>query len=226
LIPYHNELVLDRYLQAEDEEQQDVTETSTSARSRSQLQDEDDRANNNLKFVIESIMNRQAHKLRRIGTVEQYKLYCELCYPSIVGKSIWKRNLCRVGIKTLTTVADEALVALILENNIQEWIFIARGGSIENNQGRRTLYTHGGEDGKSTKKGWSLAGRIRYNTIHEELRTIRDDLPSSDVVDDELKQLWTNEMIALPTVSNNNEGNSLDGEAGEREYEPVFNFDD
>ena len=42
-------------------------------------------------------------------------------------------NHSRVGIKTLTTVADEALVALILENNLEEWLVIAAGGEVEKN---------------------------------------------------------------------------------------------
>ena len=61
-------------------------------------------------------------------------------------------NHAHIGIRTLTTVADEALVALIIENNIEEWIVLSKGGTIEA-KNQLTLYTHGGHDARGTRKG-------------------------------------------------------------------------
>ena len=106
----------------------------------------------NLVTIVERIRGDTIHKLRLDGTVEVYKLYCELLYPVVVGKQKWKMNHCHIGIKTLTTVADEALVALLLENNIEEWVVLAKGGEINAMQ-RKTKYTHGGPGKNGTKKG-------------------------------------------------------------------------
>ena len=132
-------------------------------------------------------------------------------------------NHSRVGIKTLTTVADEALVALILENNLEEWLVIVAGGEIQKHA-RLTLYTHGGKSGKATKKGWSLDGRKRYNTIHSEVKEVRNE-DSFSRVDQELKTLWTMELKKpVQDVEDANGDGLVEDDDGD--FEPAFDFDD
>ena len=179
----------------------------------------------NLVEIIERIRAETIHKLRLDGTVEVYKLYCELLYPVIVGKQKWKMNHCHIGIKTLTTVADEALVALLLENNIEEWVVIAKGGEI-NPMERKTKYTHGGPGQNGTKKGWSLEGRKRYNKLHGEIKTIRNDR-NANVTDESLKRLWSSVNIPRtlrPAAQDEESTQATD--AMEQEFQPVFDFDD
>ena len=176
------------------------------------------------KAIVDAIRSKGVHKLRLDGTLEEYKLYCELCYPGIVGKQKWKLNYCHVAIKTLTTVADEALVALLLENNIEEWVSIAKGGTIPAN-GRKTLYTHGGRGAVHTKKGWSLEGRQRYNTLHAEVKKVRNDT-SANVSDESLKRAWNpNNSQTQRNVQQDDESTQL-SERMEEEFKPAFDFDD
>ena len=178
---------------------------------------------NNLQCIVKAIRQKNVHKMRQQGTLAKYKLYCELCYPVIVGKQKWKMNHTQIGIKTLTTVADEAFVALVLENNVEEWIILAEGGNI-NSKRRKTLYTHGGTDAKGTRRGWSLEGLKRYNIIHKELKEVRNEV-NSDIVDMQLKLKWKEE-INRP-LSRHHEANENGNEEQEVDsFEPVFDFDD
>ena len=179
----------------------------------------------NLVIIVERIRGQTIHKLRLDGTLEVYKLYCELLYPVIVGKQKWKMNHCHIGIKTLTTVADEALVALLLENNIEEWVDLAKGGTI-NAMERKTKYTHGGPGKNGTKKGWSLEGRQRYNTLHGEVKSIRNDR-NVNITDESLKRLWSTVNIprSLRRAAQDDESTQAT-ETMEQEFEPAFDFDD
>ena len=178
---------------------------------------------NNLQHIVKAIKEKNVHKIREQASLAQYKLYCEICYPIIVGKQKWKMNHTQIGVKTLTTVADEALVALVLENNVEEWIILAEGGEI-NSKRRKTLYTHGGRDAKGTRKGWSLEGLKRYNTIHKELKEVRNS-GNSELVDQRLKLQWKEEKNKpIPRHHDTNENTNEQQE--EDNFEPVFDFDD
>ena len=207
------------YQDEENAAERDLTEPA-----RREVNDNIDEATRNLKYIVTAMKDKQAHQLRSNGTLRQYKLYCELCYPCIVGKHRWKINHSRVGIKTLTTVGDESLVALIMENNIEEWLFLANGGEVDSKK-RLTLYTHGGKDGNSTRKGWSLKGRQRYNTIYGELKAIRNRAGTTRL-DEELKQLWTNDSSEEGAESDNTENEFEEERAREQAFEPAFDFDD
>lgn len=172
-----------------------------------------------------AMKNKRVHKLRSAATIDQYKMYCELCYPSVVGKHRWKINHSRIGIKTLTSVADEAIVALVLENNILEWLHLAEGHEIDT-KNRLTLYTHGGRSGSGTRKGWSLEGRMRYNVIHNELKQTRH-CTGSTRIDEQLKQLWMDELNCQNNDRDDNSGNEgNDEDMDEQSFEPAFDFDD
>ena len=183
----------------------------------------EDEATENFVNIITAMKSKEVHKLRSNDTLWQYKLLCELSYPCIVGKHQWKINHSRVGIKTLTTVGDEPLIALILENNIKEWLHVARGGEVDNKK-RLTLYMHGGLNGSGTRKGWSLEGRQRYNTIYGEVKAIRNSAGTTRL-DEELKELWLKEAKeGEGTAQNSGDEGEVD-EVEERTFEPAFDFD-
>ena len=54
---------------------------------------------------------------------------------------------------------------------------------------KRTLYTHGGSNDDGTKKGWSIVGIKRYNTIMRNVKSFRGD-PRYTSVEDELRKMW------------------------------------
>ena len=66
-----------------------------------------------------------------------------MCYPTMVGNQKWKIRHTEGLLRTLITEADEALAAVIFENNFEEWDMLARGLEIDKNK-RLTRYTHGG----------------------------------------------------------------------------------
>ena len=211
---------------SEENEEQGVSSTSSRSGSAddanattggNEEQEEDDDAF--FTYVIGAIKEKRIHKLRTTAPMKTFKRYCELCLPVIVGKQHWKMNRAMVGIRALATVADEALIAIILENNINEWIELARRGKI-NTKKRLTLYTHGGTDSKGRKKGWSLNGLKRYNTLHEEVKIERR-AENADGIEECLKEMWKTERFAKGTTRSSQEG------SGEEEiFEPHLDFDD
>lgn len=177
-----------------------------------------------MKEILEIIKNGNLHLMRTIASIEVVKLYSELCYPVIVGKQQWKVNHMHIGINTLLTVADEAIIALVIENNIKEWMLVGNGGEIDSKK-RLTLYTHGGVDAKGTRKGWSLDGRLRYNFLHQEFKKMRghDD---ADSIDAKLKELWKEEGSGKRNNRINDSNTDRNMAQLEENFEPVFDFDD
>ena len=94
------------------------------------------------------------------------------------------------SLKSLVTEADEALAAVILENNFEEWDMLARGLELDK-ENRQTRYTHGGkEDVEGPKKGWSLEGKQRYNTMFDAIVELRKDADHGEKLESEMKQRW------------------------------------
>ena len=173
-------------------------------------------------YLINAVRNKTVHKMRSEAPIRMFKQYCELFLPILVGKHHWKINHTAIGVRTLTTVADEALLALILENNIEEWTVLARGGEIQGKQ-RLTLYTHGGPDAKGTRKGWSVEGLKRYNTLHKEIKKDRTG-STADFIDNKLKDLWKAKAdkkgLRVAVIDD------VSQQTAEDVIEPVFDFDD
>ena len=103
-------------------------------------------------------------------------------------------------------------------------MLVARGEDIDNKR-RLTLYTHGGMNGSGTRKGWSLEGRQRYNTIYGEVKAIRNSA-GSNRLDEELKELWLQEASEGERTAQNDEGEGEVDQVGEHTFEPAFDFDD
>ena len=175
-------------------------------------------------YLLEAIRNNKIHKLRSTAPIAIFKRYCELCLPIIVGKQQWKINHTAVGVRALTTVADEALIALVLENNIEEWVGLAQGRPVDP-KNRLTLYTHGRLNAKAGKKGWSLEGRKRYNVLHAEVKQERTG-QEADTIDESLKEMWKRNKNGDLSASVSATAEEIEREKEEDEFQPVYEFDD
>lgn len=160
------------------------------------------------------LRNNEIEWLRTSGTFNDFKLCASMCFPPMVPAKHWKMNRSEVGISSLLTVADEALALVILENNFEEWIEIAKGKRSGNNgrtdtrnKNRLTKYTHGGSRKDGTRKGWSLAGRKRFNDIFSAIKTERTKAVSKER-ERRLKEEWCEGQGR----SNNREGELRDEE--------------
>ena len=91
----------------------------------------------------------------------------------MVSAKHWKMNRGKLEISGLMTVADEALALVVLENNYKEWIEKAKGNKIDN-KNRLTKYTNRGLRHNGTRKGWSLSGLKRFNTIFKAIKLERE----------------------------------------------------
>ena len=177
-------------------------------------------------YLLQSIRNKDVHKMRSKAPLLILRRYHELCLPIIVGKQHWKINHANIGVRSLVTTADEALMALVLENNIEEWVVLARGGEINGRQWL-TLYTHGGQDAKGTWKGWSLQGRKRFNKLFQEVK-VECNAATVNNIEERLKVIWKcttyTSVLQMDTMST--DISSQDTEREEEEFQPAFNFDD
>ena len=167
------------------------------------------------------------HKIRQKNDHELFKLCAEICFPWMVSKLTWKNNHQHVVLSKIITIADEALALLILENNYMEWIQLAKGNEIDRNGERLTKYTHGGINKDGTKKGWSLEGKIRFNTLFDEIQVQRDKRLSKEM-EIKIKEMWYNANPGNQTnrdTSNSGENNSNSTAMEEAAYVPRTGFD-
>ena len=111
--------------------------------------------------------------------------------PCVVGKSIFKKRLQTKNTEDgMWTVSDEAFLLLVLENYYDRWVDVFESTQLHSptNSAKEhewsfqsdimPLYTEGGTRfsenferpagrNKNKSKGWSEAGMIRYNVLHD-----------------------------------------------------------
>ena len=143
--------------------------------------------------VLGEIVNRldrmSIHKFRTEASFPEFKMIVDLCYKQMVHSQHWKRNHCDLEISGILQVADEALALLVLENNYKEWIEVANGRSVDKNE-RLTKYTNKGLRHNGTKKGWSIDGMKRFNTMFNTLKLERTKEVSKER-ENSLMQEWS-----------------------------------
>lgn len=167
------------------------------------------------------------HKIRDTNDTDLFKLCAEICFPCLVSKITWKNNHQHVVLSKLITIADESLALLILENNYMEWIEIAKGNEIDRKAPRLTKYTHGGINKDGTKKGWSLEGKIRFNTVFDEIQ-IQRDKRSSKELEVRVKESWYNSNPSNQVDNNGSNSSADNGDSTAMEeaaYIPRTDFD-
>ena len=143
-----------------------------------------------IKEIHDLLRDDNIHLIREKGSLGANVLYCEMCFPNMVGKQKWKIRHMDCSLRSLVTEADEALAAVILENNFKEWDTLARGLELDK-ENRQTKYTHGGkEDVEGTKKGWSLEGKQRYNEMFDAISRLRQNAEHGEKLESDMKERW------------------------------------
>ena len=135
------------------------------------------------------LKNNEIHLIREKGIVKANLLYCKMCYPTMVRNQRWNIRHTDCMLRTLVTEANEALAAVIFENNFEEWDMLARGMELDNNK-RLTRYTHGGDKSVGTKKGWSLKGKEWCNEMFDTIERLRRNNSSGEKLETELNRIW------------------------------------
>ena len=176
--------------------------------------------------LIKCLEDGEIHKIRTKRNDEMFKICAELCFQWMVNKQVWRNNHQHVSLSGIITIADEALALVILENNFVEWIEIAKGNEIDK-KSRLTKYTHGGTNRDGTRKGWTLEGKLRFNTIFDETQIEREKRASKQM-EARIKDMWYNEDPANQKKNKPNKEMSTkeqEQEMREAQYVPRTNFD-
>ena len=176
-----------------------------------------------IKEIHELLKKEEIHLIREKGSIEANSLYCEMCYPTMVGNQRWKIQHVNCMLRTLVTEADEALAAVILENNFEEWDNLARGMELDKEK-RLTKYTYGGNSPGGTKKGWSLEGKQRFNEMFDAIDRLRKDKNHGEKLEKELNRIWKEKAIGKKRKRSQMDGEDVEAEMrrkkNEESYEP------
>ena len=82
-----------------------------------------DRAEERYKGLAEKILEHSNWKDKQ--SLELFKYFVDYCIPAVTSASI-KRRLTQEILSETTTVAEEAFAFLVLENNIDRWLWLAK----------------------------------------------------------------------------------------------------
>ena len=116
-------------------------------------------------------LNLEQVHLMRNDTSGMYFDFIEYFISAVVGKIYYKENRCENLLSDFTTVSDEALAILIIENNIDTWRDMAKH-NITKDSGVGCKYTNGGTSAgtKASSRryqGWSADGIKQFNKIFD-----------------------------------------------------------
>ena len=176
-----------------------------------------------LSEVLDRLGKNTVEYFRNDGTYNEFKLIVSVAFPPMVScKHHWKRNRGELEVSNLLTVSDESLALIVLENNHEEWIDVAMGRELDKKK-RKTKYTHAGQRKDGTRKGWSLEGRKRFNTIFTAIKTERDRVTSRER-DERLLKEWRKED-SKDKSSTDGTNQAVDTNNEEEQYVPMTDFD-
>ena len=174
-----------------------------------------------MREIHELLNNNEIHLIREKGTVSANILYCDMCYPNMVGNQKWKIMHTDCLLRALVTEADEALAAVIIENNFEEWDVLAKGMDV-NKDKRLTKYTHGGEESGGTRKGWSLQGKERYNEMFDTIDRLRRSSTHGEKLEVELNRLWKETSMYMKRKRSNLGEEQVEAELRRKKREEEF----
>ena len=123
------------------------------------------------KGIKKMTLNLEQVLLMRNDTSGMYFDFIEYFILAVVGKIYYKENRCENLLSDFTTVSDEALAILIIENNFDTWWDMAKR-NITKDSGVGRKYTNGGTSAgtKASSRryqGWSADGIKRFNEIFD-----------------------------------------------------------
>ena len=112
---------------------------------------------------------------------KKFFLFVDTAMVCTMGKTKWKKNYLGKGISEFTTIADEAMAMVIVENIAPDLLEFGKDslGSIHLMVSRKTSkakFTKSRSDTRrGTQHGWSLEGVKRYNELFFEIQQRRQD---------------------------------------------------
>ena len=115
-----------------------------------------------------------------------YTYFYDNILRCVVGKKIWKCNICRnASITDFVSVSDEAFGLLVLENGWEKWkqIHQEKIQHAEEKKKIKARYTNAEREGNSSFDGWKSVGLKRYNDLC--LEVIKDRRSGEGVYFDE-----------------------------------------
>ena len=139
----------------------------------------------------------------------------------MVGNQRWNVRHTDCMLRTLVTEANEALAAVIFENNFEEWDMLARGLEVDKNK-RLTRYTHGGDETGGTKKGWSLQGKERYNEMFDTIERLRRTNSSGEKLEMEMNRIWKENGMCRKRKQSHLDEEEAEAEERRKEREESF----
>ena len=165
--------------------------------------------------------------LRDVGNEETFHAFAQIVMPSVTGKMLFRRDAGQILLSAFTTVQDEALGMLCLENNFLKWEYMIKHGT--DNEGAKRMKTKyaslaNAKDAKQHVRWWTKEAVERY---HELVKVVLEKRAVSSIHNLEAEfQLRYNMSFNLrgrssrkrkfpPVEKVGGEGNALGGEGNE-----------
>jgi hypothetical protein len=111
-----------------------------------------------------------------------YQWFCKDLLPCVVGAKLWHKKHNKELIGTIATCSDEAFALVILENNYERWMAVARWHVNNANMATEdkapknfpgSLYTNSGLSKKNGRscclQGWARKGYLRFNALYNQV---------------------------------------------------------
>ena len=145
---------------------------------------------------------------------EMFFFFFDVVLVMMISRSIWKSRHMNQKLSEFTTIGDEALAMLLLENMAQDVLNLSNDVAVTRTTSK-AKYTKTRKDVRDGKmKGWSTAGIKRYNVLFAEVKSKR----SSDIAND-LERYVMSKFVSL------NDDNHASGNEDDDGYDEALNVE-
>ncbi len=153
-----------------------------------------------LEEVIKIAKERKVEFMRQRLDNEGFKVYVEIFLKSTVRKRDWRLNHLRKNVRQFVTIADESLALIILENNIEEWIYEAEEKKRAATERSTTTMRNENEGGSGEEEYGSTAGNgdtvgMQRSSNNKKRKKTRSLYTHGGINPDGTKKGWTVEGI-------------------------------
>ena len=135
-------------------------------------------------------------ELREISKerLDLYYMFVNTCLVHMIPKMVWNKNHMNKPLGELTSVADEAMAMLVLENiacdldkPVPEIKLVSRKTS-------RVRYTKSRKDAQGKMKGWHYDGVVRYNKLVINVLAHRRQIGANEKLEKDIRHRYIKEM--------------------------------
>ena len=123
-----------------------------------------------------------------------YYMFVNTCLVHMIPKNMWNRNHMNKPLSELTSVADEAMAMLVLENICCDLNRPIKEVKLVNRKTSQARYTKNGKDSQGKMRGWHYNGVKRYNKLVIEVLVSRRKNMFKEKLDEEMKRRYVKEM--------------------------------